>query len=164
MIFLYVSIGVFIGMAVIGACWWYCATKVVEETVHIEKEKVDITLQDIIRLAALNTTPDVNSLIIEYKIDRKNPEFYEKYLALSKREKELYFNELITIFSKNRREYVQELFDHHSALSLQDVLLLLMSEAHLDNKTMARILGINAETFKKRKSRLKAKMEIKAKG
>lgn len=71
MIFLYVSIGVLIGMAVIGACWWYSTTKVKEETIHVEREKVDITLQDIIRLAALNTTPDVNTLIIEYQIDRK---------------------------------------------------------------------------------------------
>lgn len=161
MIFLYVSIGVIIGMTTIGAFWWVSVIKVEEKKVHIEKEKIDITLQDIIRLAALNTTPDVNSLIIEYKIDRKNPGFYEKYLALSKREKELYFNELVTIFSKNRREYVQELFDHHPALSVQDVLLILMSEAQLDNKTMARILSLNAETFKKRKSRLKAKMQEK---
>lgn len=70
----------------------------------------------------------------------------------------MYFNELITIFSKNRREYVRDLFDQHTGLSIQDVLLLLMSEMELDNKTMSRILGISTETLKKRKTRLKSKM------
>ena len=124
-----------------------------------EKEKIDITLQDIIRLAALNTRLDVSSLIIEYKINIKIPDFYEKYQALSKHEKELYFSELITIFTKNRREYVEELFNRNAGLSTPDVLLLLMGEMQLDNKTMARIMGVGMETLKKRKTRLKAKLQ-----
>lgn len=33
-----------------------------------------------------------------------------------------------------------------------------MSEMELDNKTMSRVLGISTETLKKRKTRLKSKM------
>lgn len=158
MVFVALFIGIVIGAAIVGCIWWLTQEK--EEPVQgrVEKEKVDITVQDIMRLAALNTAVDVSSLIIEYKINKKMPDFYEKYQKLSKHEKDLYFNELIAIFSKNRREYVRDLFDQYGGLSTQDVLLLLMCEMQLDNKTMAMIMGLNKDAFKKRKSRLKVKM------
>lgn len=158
MVFAYLFIGIVAGAAIVGSLWWFARNKRQPAKVWVEKEKVDITVQDIIRLAALNTTVDVSSLIIEYKINIKMPDFYEKYQKLSKHEKELYFSELISIFSKNRREYVRDLFDHYTGLSTQDVLLLLMCEMQLDNKTMARIMGLSMETLKKRKTRLKVKM------
>lgn len=160
MVFVYVFVGMLLGASIVVAIWWSAREKQQSENSWIEKDKVDITIQDIIRLAALNTTLDVSSLIVEYKINVKMPEFYEKYQILSKQEKELYFNELIAIFSKKRREYVQDLFDRHAGLSAQDVLLLLMCEMQLDNKTIAHIMGLSAETLKKRKTRLKSKMNI----
>lgn len=125
----------------------------------IGKDKININLQDIISLAVLNTAVDVGALIIEYKIHVKFPEFYEKYQALNKQEKELYFNELIEILSKNRREYVHGLFDKYPGFTNQDVLLLLMCEMQTDNRTMARIMGLTLETLKKRKTRLRSKMQ-----
>lgn len=155
---MYILIGLIVGILGTGIYFRWKKKEQPGPQGRTEKDKVEITIQDIIRLAALNIALDVSSLIIEYKINVKNPEFYEKYQGLNKREKDLYFNELITIFSKNRREYVRDLFDQHTGLSIQDVLLLLMSEMELDNKTMSRILGISTETLKKRKTRLKSKM------
>lgn len=155
---IYVFIGFLAGVCSVGLKWWLTKEKYNIQVEETEKDKIDISLQDIIRLAALNTIQDVSSLIIEYKINVKMPEFYEKYLALSKHERELYFSELITIFTKNKREYVEDLFDRYTGLSTQDVLLLLMGEMQLDNKTMARIMGLGMETLKKRKTRLKAKL------
>lgn len=154
----FIFIGVALGIIIAVGVFWFVRKKPEESPVWMEKEKIDITIQDIIRLAALNTTLDVTSLIIEYKINIKFPEFYERYQALNKRERELYFDELITIFSKNRPEYVRELYDQHPVLSTQDVLLLLMNEMKLDNKTIARVLALSMETLKKRKTRLKAKI------
>lgn len=162
MIGIYILIGLVLGIVIIGGWWKYTEMQKVEKKEGSEKDKIEITLQDIIRLAALNTTLDVTSLIIEYKINIKMPEFYEKYQGLVKREKELYFNELIAIFSKNKREYVQDLFDRYVGLTPQDVLLLLMGEMEIDNKTMARIMGLGMETLKKRKTRLKSKMQVNA--
>ena len=43
-------------------------------------------------------------------------------------------------------------------INTPDVLLLLMCEMQLDNKTMARIMGLTLETLKKRKTRMRIKM------
>ncbi len=59
-----------------------------------------------------------------------------------KKQKELYFRELIEIFSHNKKEYVRDLLDKYAGFSTQDVLLLLMCEMQLDNQTMARIMGL----------------------
>ena len=70
-------------------------------------------------------------------------------MNLVKKQKELYFRELIEIFSHNKKEYVRDLLDKYAGFSTQDVLLLLMCEMQLDNKTMARIMGLTLETLKK---------------
>lgn len=124
-----------------------------------QREKIDITLEDIVRLATINMTKDIASLVIEYNIDVDKPGFYERFQALNKHEKEMYFNELIDMFSRNKREYVQDLFDRYSSFTNQDVLLLLMCEMQLENKTMARIMGLTRDTLKKRKTRLRQKMQ-----
>lgn len=155
----FIFTGVAIGCLVAGGMFYIVGRKAEKSAARVKKDRIDITVQDIIRLAALSTTLDVNSLIIEYKINIKNPEFYEKYQALNKHERELYFDELIAIFSKNRSEDVCELYDRYPSLSTQDVLLLLMIEMNLDNKTMARIMALTMETLKKRKTRLKAKIQ-----
>ena len=158
MIFIGILIGLVVGaMAVVSIQYWK-NRKLLPQPEALEKDKIEGSLQDIIRLANLNTAMDVGYLLVEHKIHLRMPDFYEKYQNLVKREKEYYFNELTDIFSRNRREYVRELLDRYAGLSRQDVLLLLMCEMQLDNKTMARIMGLSLDTLKKRKTRLKAKM------
>ncbi len=159
MTIVYLVSGMIIGAGMVIVIGLILRKKRMKKIEVAEREKIDITLQDIIRLAALNTSLDVGSLIIEYKINIKLPGFYERFLALNKNQREQYFNELIFIFTKNKRGYVENLLDLYPGLSSQDILLLLMREIHLDNKTMARILGLGAEAFKKRRTRLKAKMQ-----
>lgn len=156
----FIFIGIAIGCMVAGVVFWFVGRKKEEPAIWMEKDKIDITVQDIIRLAALSTTLDVNSLIIEYKINIKSPEFYERYQAVNKHERELYFDALINIFGKNRPEEVRKVYEQYPNLSTQDVLLLLMNKMKLDNKTMARILALTMETLKKRKTRLKAKIQM----
>ena len=78
---------------------------------------------------------------------------------LSKQEKDFYFSELVTVCAGNRKDEILDLYERYPGLSTQDVLLWLMMEIHTDNKTISRILGIQAEALKKRKARLKLKMQ-----
>lgn len=158
MFILYLLIGCILGAVCMWELGYYkkpCAMPVPES---IEREKIDITLDEIIRLIGIDMTKDIGSLIVEYGLAKKMPEFYEKYQLLSKHAKELYFNELIDIFSRNRKEDVSGLFDKYPSFTHQDVLLLLMSKMKLDNKTMAKIMGLTLDTLKKRKTRLRLKM------
>ncbi len=156
-----IVIGLLVGFILGGGCvtfiWLRWENKRIRRRESFEKEKIDISLQDLLRIATCNT--DINYLIVEYKIDVKMPEFYEKYQALRKQDKDLYINELIDIFSRNKREYVNGLLDKYTSFTKQDVLLLLMCEMQLYNKSMARILGLSQEALKKRKTRLKTKMQ-----
>lgn len=124
--------------------------------------QIGITLEDILRLVSLNSSASLHALLLQYRIHVKMPGFYEEYQAVSKKEKEFYFDELITIFARNREEEIQDLYEKYPGLSPQDVLLWLLMEVHLDNKTIARILEISFEALKKRKSRLKSKMQLEA--
>ena len=126
-------------------------------SVVLDGEKTE-TAKGSSQLANINTAMDVGYLMLEYKINLKIPEFYDKYMNLVKKQKELYFRELIEIFSHNKKEYVRDLLDKYAGFSTQDVLLLLMCEMQLDNKTMARIMGLTLETLKKRKTRMRIKM------
>lgn len=155
---LWLIIGILIGIFMTISIRWLKTGRYQDKSRSLEKEKIDITLEDIIRLAALNTTLDVTSLIVEYKVNIKIPKFYEKYQVLSKQLKDAYYTELLGIFSKNKGEEVQNLFDQYRGLSVQDVLLLLMMEAQIDNKTIVRILAVSPDALKKRKARLKFKM------
>ncbi|MDE5610938.1 MAG: hypothetical protein K2I90_02850, partial [Odoribacter sp.] len=121
---LWIGIGFIAGCLLVGGICWSLWKKTEELVIRTGKDKIDITVQDILRLAALGTAPDVNSLLVEYKIHVKYPEFYEKYQALNKHEQELYFEELIAIFSKGYPEKVRELYGKYPGLSTQDVLLL----------------------------------------
>lgn len=121
---------------------------------------LEITLNDVIRLVSLNSISDLNALMVEYRIPAKLPEFYEKYQMLGKQEKDFYFSELVAVCGRNREEEIQDLYER-ARLSTQDVLLWLMTELHIDNKTITRVFGIQAEALKKRKARLKLKMQSK---
>ncbi len=49
-----------------------------------DKGRVAIPLRDMVQLANINTAMDVGYLMLEYKINLKNPEFYDKYMNLVK--------------------------------------------------------------------------------
>lgn len=123
-----------------------------------EKPVMEISLLDIIRLSDVSGLADVNLLILEHNLENKMPEFYSKYQELIKKNREIYFMELVNILGKKRKEFINDLFDRYHGFSTQDVLLLLMCEMGLDNKTMARVMTSSLDTLKKRKTRLRAKM------
>ena len=146
MIWVWILIGFVVGEGSMAGVWYWMEKKRKRQKEVQDKGRVVIPLRDMVQLANINTAMDVGYLMLEYKINLKIPEFYDKYMNLVKKQKELYFRELIEIFSHNKKEYVR------------DVLLLLMCEMQLDNKTMARIMGLTLETLKKRKTRMRIKM------
>ena len=74
---MYILIGLIVGILGTGIYFRWKKKEQPGPQGRTEKDKVEITIQDIIRLAALNITLDVSSLNIEYKIYVKNPEFSE---------------------------------------------------------------------------------------
>lgn len=164
MVALWVGIGFVAGGMLVGGICCFFRKKTERPVVCPETDKMDITVQDILRLTALSNASDITSLLIEYKIHVRYPEFYEKYQALSKHGQELYFEELIAIFSKGQPEKVRELYEQYSDLSTQDALLLLMSDLGLDNRTMSRVMALTLEALKKRKTRLNAKIRTDLQG
>lgn len=127
-----------------------------------EMALTDLTLQDLIHLVSAGSIVWVNSLMDDFEVAGKMPEFHEKYQLLNRDTKEYYFQELIRVLGKNKRGYIENLVEHHPEFSTQDRLLLLMCEMELDNKTMSRIMLSNLDTLKKRKTRLRAKIREKA--
>ena len=160
--FVYFFMGLIAGMIAAGCLCWYYMMRQEKKKELREAKKLNITLEDLLHLEALNINVDVNSLMIEHRIPVKETMFYEKYQDLVKRQKEWYFDELLKIFGKNKRNYVNELFERYDNLSTQDVVLLLMGDIHLENKTIARVMQVNLDALKKRKRRLKLKMQAAA--
>lgn len=117
-----------------------------------------VSVGDIVKLANTNYIEQLDILIRESNVMGKLPAFYEKYLELNKSNKEDYFQNLLEVLGKNKQEYINELLNNHPEVSTQEILLLILMKAGIDNKTIARILFINTETLKKRKSRLKVKL------
>ena len=117
MIWVWILIGFVVGEGSMAGVWYWMEKKRKRQKEVQDKGRVAIPLRDMVQLANINTAMDVGYLMLEYKINLKNPEF-----------------------------------------STQDVLLLLMCEMQLDNKTMARIMGLTLETLKKRKTRMRIKM------
>ena len=135
MIWVWILIGFVVGEGSIAGVWYWMKKKRKRQKEVQDKGRVVIPLRDMVQLANINTAMDVGYLMLEYKINLKIPEFYDKYMNLVKKQKELYFRELIEIFSHNKKEYVRDLLDKYAGFSTQDVLLLLMCEMQLDNKT-----------------------------
>ena len=137
MIWVWILIGFVVGEGSMAGVWYWMEKKRKRQKEVQDKGRVVIPLRDMVQLANINTAMDVGYLMLEYKINLKIPEFYDKYMNLVKKQKEL---------------------DKYAGFSTQDVLLLLMCEMQLDNKTMARIMGLTLETLKKRKTRMRIKM------
>ncbi|MDR1757302.1 MAG: hypothetical protein LBR65_10185 [Culturomica sp.] len=99
--------------------------------------------------------------IVQTGIPEKNPEFYTKYLDMFETHMDSYHRRLLEVLGRdNPRLYtILTKETQYENLSLHDMLLILMIDTDLHNREMAEILCIPVETQKKRKLRLKAKME-----
>ena len=60
----FIFAGIAVGCMIAGGVFWFAGRKAQEPAGWVRKDRIDITVQDIIRLAALSTTLDVHSLII----------------------------------------------------------------------------------------------------
>lgn len=121
--------------------------------------KLEVSTRDIIHLADASCIVGLNDLMEEYDIERKLPSFYQKYHSMIHGVKEKYFETLLSVLSRDSDSYYNRLLNTCLDVSTQDVLLLLLADSGLDNKTCARVLFINSETLRKRKTRLKMKIE-----
>lgn len=119
----------------------------------------DFNVKDILRLANTNNTAAVNALFLEYKMNVCMPEFYEKYQHLSKKNRDSYYAELLGMLERKKPDHLPG-YCEWTSFSPQDQLLLLMYGMQLDNKTIARILGVSSDTLKKRRNRLKLKINV----
>lgn len=117
-------------------------------------------LEDVLCLANANIMSELAALVAEHKVVEHMPGFYENFQFLIKQGQEDYYTELWRILSHYRGEYLQKLQNCGLKLSTQDLILLLLCELRKDNKTIAHIMGINLETLKKRKTRLKSKFTL----
>ncbi|MDE7374660.1 MAG: hypothetical protein K2M86_04975, partial [Odoribacter sp.] len=63
MVALWVGIGFVVGCMLAGGICRFFRKKTEQPVVCLEKDKIDITVQDILRLADLVTAPDVNDLL-----------------------------------------------------------------------------------------------------
>lgn len=123
------------------------------ETVLVKEGGLD----EILRLANVNVMSDLSALVAEHKVGEHMPGFFEDFQDLIKQGQENYYTELWHILSCCRGGRLQKLQDCGLKLSNQDLILLLLCELRKDNKTIAHLMGINPETLKKRKTRLKSK-------
>lgn len=141
----------------------YCESCVPElPPLQIEPKDYNLSLsvKEALRLANNEYVEDIDVLVKEYNLETEAPGFYEKYQIVNRIHKDKYFQDLYEIICAPRKAYVTELLFAHQEFTSQDILLLLMCEARLDNRTMARILFVSQDTLKKRKTRLKLKMKL----
>lgn len=117
-------------------------------------------LDDILRLANVNIMSDLSALVAEHKVVEHMPGFFENFQDLIKQGQENYYTELWHILNCYRGERIKKLQDCGLKLTHQDLILLLLCEFRKDNRTIAHLMGINLETLKKRKTRLKSKFSM----
>lgn len=118
---------------------------------------VSITAFEIEKLSNIVYIERLETLVRQANIEQKLPAFYEKYSELNKMYREHYLGNLLMLFNKGRERELDRLMKTYTELSVPDILMMFMLDAGFDNKSIARMLWINYETFKKRKSRLKVK-------
>lgn len=159
MIFVITWIALLGGIGVAYLLMWFVRQKKEKQPNDTLQPIVTITLQDIITLASLNISADIHAMIVEHNLPVSHPDFYTDFQALDKQKRQLYTHELVEILSRDKRAYVNGLYEKYTGLNAQDVLLLLMDELHMENKVMARIMGLSGDALKKRKTRLKIKMK-----
>lgn len=116
-----------------------------------------VTASDVEKLANIIYIEQLDALIRQSNAEQKLPAFYEKYLELNKSCKEQYLQNLLAVFVKGKEGWLDSFMKKYTDISPQDILMMLMLEAGFDNKSITRMLMVNYETLKKRKSRLKTK-------
>lgn len=120
--------------------------------------KIDIT--DVVKLTNTDYIEQLEVLIRRADVESNLPALYKKYLKLNRTNKEKYFQNLVEVLGRDKQDYINNLLDNHPDVSTSEILLLLLLEAEIDNKTIARMLFIQPESIKKRKSRLRLKLKM----
>lgn len=118
---------------------------------------ISITAFDIEKLSNVDYIEHLDALLRQSHVDQKQPAFHEKYIELNKMCRERYLENLLMLFSRGKERALDHFMKTYTELSVSDILMMFMLDAGFDNKSIARMLWINYETFKKRKSRLKIK-------
>lgn len=121
---------------------------------------VNITAFEIEKLSNIAYMEQLEALFRQANVEQRLPAFYEKYVALNKGCKEQYLENLLLLFAKGKEGSLDRFMKKYTELSTQDILMMFMLDAGFDNKSIMRMLWINYETFKKRKSRLKSKCGV----
>lgn len=118
---------------------------------------VSITAFEIEKLSNIAYIERLETLVRQANVEQKLPVFYEKYTETNKLCREHYLENLLMLFSRGKDRELDHFMKTYPELSVPDILMLFMLDAGFDNKSIARMLWINYETFKKRKSRLRIK-------
>lgn len=151
-----------ISVSVLVVLYWKTQRKEqVGETVV--KENCDpflrVTVQDVLKLAHAHYMEKLDQLVEETNLKEKVPAFYDDYQRLSKNSKETYFQSLLEVLCVHRQDWLSRMVNGPVDMATQDILLMLLMEEELENKNIARILFITPDALKKRKTRLKLKIE-----
>lgn len=118
---------------------------------------LNVTAEEVAILANTGYSGHLEHLMHEMGIEKDEPGFYLKYTELKKKMREDYFRNLLDVIARDKQDRVARLLEEYPDFSVQDVLLVMLMDANLDNKTIARFLFVSVDTLKKRKTRLKAK-------
>ena len=169
MLFQFIIIGVIVLTALIVGWWLYRrvhAPSVPEKTVAVESfvPFLRLTAEDLIKLANAAYMEQLDTLIKESDVANRMPVFYQNYQELNQKNREAYFQNLLDVLRKDKKEYIDNLLNNRSDISTQEILLLILMKSGVSNKAIAKVLFITPDTLKKRKSRLKSKMQKNEQG
>lgn len=164
MLFQFIIIGVIVLTALVVVWWLYRrvhAPAEPERTLVTENliPFLRLTAEDLIKLANADYMEQLDALLKESDVESRMPVFYQNYQELNKKNREAYFQNLLDILRKDQKDYIDNLLNNRSDISTQEILLLILMKLGVRNKAIAKVLFITPDTLKKRKSRLKVKME-----
>lgn len=126
-----------------------------------KKEPADITIEEVVHLLNASNFIDTTTLMSDFQVEKVMPDFYAKYQNQNKAGREAYYKKLIALLGRDKQEQIEMLQSAQPGFSVTEILLLLLCEMNLDNKTIARVMHSGLETLKKRKTRLKIKIREK---
>ena len=125
-------------------------------------ERRPIPVMELRELGKLNNWgffENIQAQMYMMKISERNPEFYAKYQELFEIHMDSYFQRLMGVLGRNDPKLYDIVVTRYESLSTQEMLLVMLMDTELLNREMADMLYIPLETLKKRKLRLKAKLE-----
>ena len=126
-----------------------------------KKEPVGITAEEVIHLLDASNFIDAGTLMSDFQVERTMPGFYAKYQNQNQAGRAAYYKKLIALLGRDKQEQIEMLQSAEPGFSETEILLLLLCEMNLNNKTIARVMYSGLETLKKRKTRLKIKIREK---